>query len=157
MTISKIVKFCLTKMAILFPCAGAQEHLGSEKRHLSVEWTQNPEISRKRLLICPVEAGAPQLVAQEQTRVTVLGPLPLFAGCSQHQPVGTWRGPVQKPIAKGSAAIFSARLPLSCPPHTCLTDGALVRMALPFVNPFLGNLFLFRCHFITPSQQCSQQ
>lgn len=57
MTISKIVKFCLTKMAILFPCAGAQVYLGSGKRHFSVEWTQNPEMSRKCLLSCPVEAG----------------------------------------------------------------------------------------------------
>lgn len=125
MTISKIVKFYLTKMAILFPCAGAQVHLGRGKRHFSVEWTPNPEISRKRLLLCPVEAGAAQLVAQDQTRVTVSGPLPLFAECSQPPASGHVVESAQKPIAKGSAAIFSAHLPFSCPPHICLTDGNL--------------------------------
>lgn len=125
MTISKIVKFYLTKMAFPFPCAGAQVHLGSGKRHCSVAWTQNPEISRKRLLLCPVEAGAAQLVAQDQTGGTVPGPLPLFAGCSQPPASEHLAEHVQKPIAKGSAAIFSAHLPFSCPPHIGLTDGNL--------------------------------
>lgn len=47
MAASEIVKLCLTKMAILFTHAAAQVDLGAGKRHSSVEWTHDREISRK--------------------------------------------------------------------------------------------------------------
>lgn len=56
MAVSEIVKLCLTKISILFTCAAMQVGLGSEKRYFSVEWTHDPEISKKCLLIRPAEA-----------------------------------------------------------------------------------------------------
>lgn len=47
MAVSERVKLCLTKIAILFTCAGSQVDLGRGKRHLSVEYTHHQKIDKK--------------------------------------------------------------------------------------------------------------
>lgn len=84
MAASEIVKLCWTKMAILFTHAAAQVNLGGRKRHFSVEWTHDREISGEIPSLSPAGAFRAPAMAQNKARINATcNDLPLFTRCGR--------------------------------------------------------------------------
>ena len=135
MAASETVKLCLTKTAILFTHASAQVDLRGGKRHFSVEWTHDREISGEIPSLCPAGAFGAPATAQNKARTNATCNNPqLFTQCGRplasqldsRTSVAVPRDPAAlKPTDKGPAAssqvifsVFSRSLTSVCLPFS---------------------------------------